>query len=95
MSSAPPGRWDTWGPRSGGSSGFPYIGFTHGLELTGTLVPGLLRHIGRDAALLTAVSEWSRKALEQSFGWEGRMELLPSGIDTDQFHPAVSDAAGP
>ena len=23
--------------------------FTHGLELTGTLVPGLLRHIGRDA----------------------------------------------
>jgi len=70
----------------------PYVGFTHGLELTGTLVPGLLRHIGRDAALLTAVSEWARKALDRSFGWEGRMELLPSGIDTDQFHPGVSDA---
>lgn len=73
--------------------GIPYIGFTHGLELTGTLVPGLLRHIGRDAALLTAVSEWARHALERSFGWTGRMELLPSGIDTDQFRPDVSDAA--
>jgi phosphatidylinositol alpha-1,6-mannosyltransferase len=70
----------------------PYIGFTHGLELTGTLVPGMLRHIGRDAALLTAVSNWAKKALERSFGWEGRMELLPSGIDTDQFRPDVDDA---
>lgn len=69
----------------------PYIGFTHGLELTGTLVPGLLRHIGRDAAMLTAVSEWARDALGKSFGWEGRMELLPSGIDTDTFRPDVSD----
>lgn len=71
----------------------PYVGFTHGLELTGTLVPGLLRHIGRDAALLTAVSVWAQKALERSFGWQGRMELLPSGIDTDDFRPDVSDAA--
>jgi phosphatidylinositol alpha-1,6-mannosyltransferase len=80
------------GPAIRRKLGIPYIGFTHGLELSATLVPGLLRHIGRDAALLTAVSEWSRKALEKSFGWEGRMELLPSGIDTDQFRPDVSDA---
>ncbi len=70
----------------------PYLGFTHGLELTGALVPGLLRHIGRDAAMLTAASEWSRKALEPAFGWKGRMEVLPSGIDTERFHPGVSDA---
>jgi phosphatidylinositol alpha-1,6-mannosyltransferase len=81
------------GPAIKRKLGIPYAGFTHGLELTGTLVPGLLRHIGRDAALLTAVSEWARKVLGPAFGWEGRMELLPSGIDTDQFHPAVSDAA--
>jgi phosphatidylinositol alpha-1,6-mannosyltransferase len=80
------------GPSITRKLGIPYIGFTHGLELTGTLVPGLLGHIGRDAALLTAVSIWAQKALERSFGWEGRMELLPSGIDTDQFHPGVSDA---
>jgi phosphatidylinositol alpha-1,6-mannosyltransferase len=81
------------GPAIKRKVGIPYAGFTHGLELTGTLVPGLLRHIGRDAALLTAVSEWARKALERSFGWEGRMELLPSGIDTERFRPDVSDAA--
>jgi phosphatidylinositol alpha-1,6-mannosyltransferase len=81
------------GPAIRRKVGIPYAGFTHGLELTGTLVPGLLRHIGRDAALLTAVSEWARKALERSFGWEGRMELLPSGIDTERFRPDVSDSA--
>lgn len=80
------------GPAIKRKLGIPYAGFTHGLELTGTLVPGLLRHIGRDAALLTAVSEWARKALGPAFGWDGRMELLPSGIDTDLFHPGVSDA---
>ena len=80
------------GPAITRKLGIPYIGFTHGLELTGTLVPGLLRHIGRDAAMLTAVSEWARRALGPSFGWDGRMELLPSGIDTGQFRPDVSDA---
>jgi phosphatidylinositol alpha-1,6-mannosyltransferase len=81
------------GPAIRKEAGIPYLGFTHGLELTGKLVPGLLRHIGRDAAMLTAVSEWARHALERSFGWTGRMELLPSGIDTNQFHPGVSDGA--
>lgn len=81
------------GPAITRKLGIPFLGFTHGLELTGTLVPGLLRHIGRDAAMLTAASEWSRRKLERSFGWEGRMGLMPSGIDTDLFHPAVSDAA--
>ncbi len=69
----------------------PYGGFSHGLELTGALVPGLLRHIGRDASLLTAVSEWARAKLEPAFGAPTPMALLPSGIDTDHFHPAVSD----
>lgn len=70
----------------------PYLGFTHGLELTGAMVPGLLRHIGRDAAMLTAASEWAKKELEPAFGWKGRMGVLPSGIDTERFHPGVSDA---
>lgn len=81
------------GPAIRRKLGIPYVGFTHGLELTGTLVPGLLRHIGRDAAMLTAVSVWARQALGPSFGWDGRMELLPSGIDTDTFRPDVPDAA--
>lgn len=72
--------------------GIPYGGFTHGLELTGARVPGLLRHIGREATLLTAVSSWSRAKLEPAFGWRARMQLLPAGIDTASFHPSVSDA---
>ncbi|MBC7896661.1 MAG: glycosyltransferase family 4 protein [Cytophagaceae bacterium] len=71
----------------------PYGGFTHGLELTGAILPGVLRHIGRHASLLTAVSAWARGKLEPAFGWRGRMPLLPSGIDTGHFHPGVSDAA--
>ncbi len=81
------------GPAMERKLGIPYGGFTHGLELTGALIPGVLRHIGRDATLLTAVSAWSRSKLEPAFGWRGRMQLLPAGIDTVSFHPAVSDAA--
>jgi phosphatidylinositol alpha-1,6-mannosyltransferase len=81
------------GPAIRRKLGIPYLGFTHGLELTGTLVPGLLKHIGRDAAMLTAVSKWAQDALGPSFGWKDRMEFLPSGIDTGLFHPNVSDAA--
>lgn len=72
----------------------PFGGFTHGLELTGALVPGMLGHIGHSASMLTAVSDWARTKLEPAFGWRGRMQLLPSGIDDTMFRslPAVSDA---
>ncbi len=79
------------GPAVSRKLSIPYGGFSHGLELTGALVPGLLRHIGSRASLLTAVSEWARRKLEPAFGWNGRMQLLPSGIDTGAFHPGVSD----
>jgi phosphatidylinositol alpha-1,6-mannosyltransferase len=39
------------------------------------------------------VSDWARRKLAPAFRWEGRMPLLPSGIDTALFHPGVSDAA--
>jgi phosphatidylinositol alpha-1,6-mannosyltransferase len=80
------------GPAIRRKLGIPYAGFTHGLELTGALVPGLLRHIGRQASLLTAASRWARTKLEGAFGWRGRMGVLPSGVDADRFHPEVSDA---
>jgi phosphatidylinositol alpha-1,6-mannosyltransferase len=80
------------GPAIRRKLGIRYGGFSHGLELTGALVPGVLRHIGRDASLLTAVSDWARQRLEPAFGWRGRMPLLPSGVDVSRFHPGVSDA---
>jgi len=81
------------GPAVSRKLSIPYGGFSHGLELTGALVPGLLRHVGGSASLLTAVSDWARRKLEPAFGWRDRMQLLPSGIDTGAFHPGVSDAA--
>lgn len=70
-----------------------YGGFSHGLELTAALVPGLLGPIGRHASLLTAASAWSRRKLEAAFGWEGRMPVLTSGIDVGTFRPDLDDAA--
>ena len=52
------------GPAIRRKLGIPYAGFTHGLELTGALLPGLLRPIGRHASLLTSASQWARKKLE-------------------------------
>jgi phosphatidylinositol alpha-1,6-mannosyltransferase len=80
------------GPAIRRKLGIPYGAFAHGLELTAAMLPGVLRHIGRRASLLTAVSDWARRKLEPAFGWEGRMPLLPSGIDTGHFRPDVSDA---
>ena len=79
------------GPAVSRKLDMPYGGFSHGLELTGALVPGMLRHIGARASMLTAVSDWARRKLEPAFGWTGRMQLLPSGIDTGAFLPAVDD----
>jgi phosphatidylinositol alpha-1,6-mannosyltransferase len=80
------------GPAIDRRLGTPYGGFAHGLELTGAIVPGLLRHIGRRASFVTAVSDWARRRLEGAFGWSGRMALLPSGVDVERFHPGVSDS---
>ncbi|HVM11779.1 MAG TPA: glycosyltransferase family 4 protein, partial [Actinomycetota bacterium] len=52
---------------------------------------GLVGRIGRDAILLTTVSEWTRQILRDAVGPRPRIELLPPGIDTDLFHPSVSD----
>jgi phosphatidylinositol alpha-1,6-mannosyltransferase len=79
------------GPAIRRKTGIPYAGFTHGLELTGALIPGLLRPIGRDASLLTSASDWAQRKLESAFGRP--MPVLASGIDTERFHPGVSDAA--
>ncbi|HYH27808.1 MAG TPA: glycosyltransferase family 4 protein, partial [Actinomycetota bacterium] len=51
----------------------------------------LVGRIGRDAILLTTVSEWTREILRRAVGPHPRIELLPPGIDTDLFHPDVDD----
>lgn len=79
------------GPRIRRRTGVPYVGWTHGLEVSSVRAPGgarLLRMIGRDAAAITFVSHWCRDLLEPAFGPGPRYELLPPAVDP-AFHPGV------
>lgn len=79
------------GPTIRRRTGVPYVGWTHGLEVSSVRAPGgsrLLRMIGRDAAAITFVSHWCRDLLEPAFGPGPRYELLPPGVDP-AFHPGV------
>jgi len=76
--------------------GVPYVGFTHGLEVSSARVPAgarLLRHIGRDAAAITFVSNWCEAELRDRFGPGPRFGLLPPAVDPTVFHPAVDGTA--
>ncbi len=80
------------GPRIRRRRGVPYVGFTHGLEVSSARVPGgghLLRHVGRDAAVITFVSNWCDAELRERFGSGPRYGLLPPAIDPKVFHPSV------
>lgn len=78
------------------STGVPYAGFTHGMEVSVARAPGgrtALARIARHAMFLTAVSRWTRGVLRSAVGSGPRLELLPAGIDAERFHPGVSDDA--
>lgn len=84
------------GPSIRRRRGVPYVGFTHGLEVSSARVPGggrLLRHIGRRAAAITFVSNWCDAELRDRFGPGPRYELLPPAVDPGVFHPGVDGAA--
>ncbi len=79
------------GRRIRARTGIPYIGFTHGLEVSTARAPGgsrLLRAIGRDASAVTFVSRWCRDLLQPAFGPGPRYELLPPAVDP-AFHAGV------
>lgn len=83
------------GPRLRRRTGLPYVGFTHGLEVSSARAPGgslLLRSIGRDAAAITFVSRWCQGLLQPGFGPGPRYELLPPAVDP-AFHPDVDGSA--
>lgn len=74
----------------------PYVGFTHGLEVTAArarVSRPLLRAIGRSAGAVTFVSEWCEEELRPAFGPGPRYELLPPAIDPAEYHAGVSGAA--
>jgi len=72
--------------------GRPFVVHTHGFEVAWARVPGLvriLRRIGRRAALVTVISEYTRRFITRALGREHRLELLRTGVDLERFHPAV------
>jgi phosphatidylinositol alpha-1,6-mannosyltransferase len=74
----------------------PYVGFTHGLEVSAARAPAtrrLLRLVGREAGAVTFVSEWCEEELRPSFGPGPRYELLPPAVDPRDFHPGVDGTA--
>jgi phosphatidylinositol alpha-1,6-mannosyltransferase len=84
----------------------PLVVHTHGFEVAWAHLPvlrQLLRRIARRAALVTAVSEYTRRHIGRALrgladGGVGRprigprVELLRTGVDLDRFHPAVDGA---
>ncbi|MEO8482714.1 MAG: glycosyltransferase family 4 protein [Acidobacteriota bacterium] len=74
--------------------GVPYVAFTHGLEVAASRVPlwrTALAYSLRRAAAVTAVSSWTADVLRHSVG-DGRVRVLPNGVDTTRFHVGVRDA---
>lgn len=73
-------------------TGVPYVGFTHGLEVSSARMPGggrLLRRIGRDAAAITFVSHWCEAELRSQFGPGPRYAMLPPAVDPEVFNASV------
>ena len=77
-------------------TGVPCMGFTHGVEVAVSGVPlvrRLMTRVAADMRVLTAVSRWSAARVERGARGRCPIELLPSGVDADLYHPGVDGAA--
>lgn len=66
------------------------IASTHGHEVGWSMLPvarQVLRRIGDTADVLTYISEYTLRRFQRAFGPHPRFAHLPSGVDTDWFHP--------
>ena len=68
------------------------VASTHGHEVGWARVPGArqaLRRIGSTVDVVTYLADYTRVRLQPAFGAKARLERLPSGVDTDVFHPGA------
>ncbi|RSZ62710.1 glycosyltransferase family 1 protein [Corynebacterium hylobatis] len=66
------------------------IASTHGHEVGWSMLPGarqVLRRIGDTADVVTYISDYTLHRFRRAFGTRPRFAHLPSGVDTDWFHP--------
>ena len=76
-------------------TGVPCMAFTHGVEVAVSAAPLarlLMRRVAAEMRLLTAVSRWSAARVERGVGGRCPVELLPSGVAADVYHPGVDGA---
>jgi phosphatidyl-myo-inositol dimannoside synthase len=77
-------------------TGVPYATFTHGVEIWAGQVPvtrTLLSRVGKHARLVMGPSRWTVELLRSVIGEGPLLEVLPAGVDIENFHPGVSDEA--
>jgi phosphatidylinositol alpha-1,6-mannosyltransferase len=68
------------------------VASTHGHEVGWARVPvarQLLHRIGSTVDVVTYLADYTRVRLQPAFGKKARLERLPSGVDTDVFHPGA------
>ena len=68
------------------------VASTHGHEVGWARVPGArqaLRRIGSTVDVVTYLGGYTRARLAPAFGRNATLEQLPSGVDTDVFHPGA------
>ncbi|QGU05027.1 glycosyltransferase family 4 protein [Corynebacterium comes] len=66
------------------------IASTHGHEVGWSMLPGarqVLRRIGDTADVVTYISDYTLRRFRPAFGTRPHFAHLPSGVDTDWFHP--------
>lgn len=75
--------------------GRPIVTHTHGFEVAWARLPvarAQLEKIGRASKLVTVVSEYCRRYIEQVMPPGTRVEMLKTGVDLERFHPGVDGA---
>lgn len=66
------------------------IATTHGHEVGWSMLPvarQVLRRIGEEADVVTYISDYTLRRVRGAFGTHPRFVHLPSGVDTELFHP--------
>ena len=70
----------------------PAVVHTHGFEVAWARLPGMLqtlRRIGRSAALVTVISDYTSRFIERALGTRAPIQMLRTGVDLERFHPGV------
>ncbi|HVF03609.1 MAG TPA: glycosyltransferase family 4 protein [Frankiaceae bacterium] len=69
-----------------------FVASTHGHEVGWARLPvarRVLRRIGRRVDVVTYLGEYTRSRLAPALGPKATLRRLPSGVDTDVFHPGA------